>query len=421
MLASEVPRGFGGVARIYRHGSLILSTGYGTARRDPDRGFTPVTVVQIGSGTKDFTTVAILQLVERGRLTLDDSLGRFVPEAPADKRRITIRQLIRHRAGFSPGLPPDSQLITRDDFVRRAMAQQLAFAPGEREQYSNVGYSLLALIIERQSGMSYDAFVDANILQPLGLKNLGYHLPRFAPERVAVGQRDGVQIRSLLEFPHPADGPSWTLRGNGGMLGTMEDITTFYQALFNTERLLRSATRDIVFDPRSAIVLAGSDRVNYFVYRREPQHGVEIFLATNSTAVPATAVMPRIAAALGLGAGRQVVTTSPSVASIPDTPVGRTVREYFDMFNKGDTAAARVFFAERFVPDPNAPPTIRRVERARDMRMNFGTVTPVSYREPSPGEVFVEARTNEGLAMFEFVIETSAPYRVRRLGIRIGD
>jgi CubicO group peptidase (beta-lactamase class C family) len=396
-----------------------LSNGYGTARRDPDRGFTPATVVQIGSGTKDFTMVAILQLVERGHLTLDDSLGRFFPETPADKRGITIRQLIRHRAGFSPGFPPDSQLITRDDFVRRAMAQQLAFAPGEREQYSNVGYSLLALIIERQSGTSYDAFVDASILQPLGLKNLGYHLPRFAPERVAVGQREGQQIRSLLDFPHPADGPSWTLRGNGGMLGTMEDITTFYQALFNTERLLKAAIRDLVFDPRSAIILAGSDRVNYFVYRREPQDGVEIFLATNSTAVPPPAVMPRIVAALG--AGRQVVATGPAAASIPDTPVGRTVREYFDMFNKGDTAAARVFFTERFVPDPNAPTTIRRVERARNLRTDLGSITPVSYREPSPGEVFVEARTNEGMAMFEFVIETAAPYRVRRLGIRIGD
>ena len=421
ILAGEVPRGFGGVIRVYRNGALILSNGYGIARRDPEQRFTPATVVQIGSGTKDFTTVAILQLTERGRLSLDDSLGRFLPEAPPDKRGITIRQLLRHRAGFGIGFPPDSQLITRDEFVRRSLAQQLAFVPGEREQYSNIGYSLLALIIERVSGVSYDAFVDTNILQPLGLKSLGYHLPRFAPERVAVGQREGVQIRSLLDFPHPADGPSWTLRGNGGMLGTMQDITAFYRAVFGSDRLLKPATRDLFFDPRGAIVLAGSDRVNYFVYRREPQDGIEIFLATNSTAVPAPAIMPRIVAALGIAKGQQVAAAGPASASIPDTPVGRTVRAYFDMVNAGDTAAARVFFTERFVPDPNAPPTARRVERASEMRMNLGTITASAYREPVPGQVVVEAMTREGLAVFEFQVETAAPYRIRRLGIRLGD
>lgn len=422
ILTAEVVRGFGGVIRVYRRGDLLLSKGYGVARRAPDRPFTPETVVQIGSNTKDLTAVAILQLLERGRLALTDTLGRFLPEAPVDKRGITIRQLLHHRAGFGPGFPPDSQLITRDDFVRRAMTQPLSFPPGEREQYSNIGYSLLAWIVETVTSSSYDDYVDANILQPLGLRNFGYHRPRFADERVAVGQRDGVQIRSLLEFPHPDDGPSWTLRGNGGMLATLEDVAAFYRALFGSDRLLRPATRDLLFDPSAAIVLAGSDRVSYFAYRREPQHGLEILIATNSTAVPVPAVMPRIAAALGVGGGLKAATaTGPSSASIPETPLGRTVRAYFAMLNKADSAEAHAFFTERFVPDANAPPTTARVERARQMAANFGTVTPSSYRENAAGEVVVEAHTREGRAVFEFVIEIAAPYRIRRLGILVGD
>ena len=422
ILTAEVSRGFAGVIQVYRRGGLLLSKGYGVARRSPERPVTPETVVQIGSNTKDLTSVAILQLLERGRLTLADSLGRFLVDAPADKRGITIRQLLDHRAGFGLGFPPDSQLITRDDFVRRAMAQTLAFRPGERELYSNIGYSLLAWIVETLSSSSYDDYVHANILQPLGLRNFGYHRPRFTDERVAVGQRDGVQIRSLLEFPHPADGPSWTLRGNGGMLATLEDVAAFYRALFASDRLLRPATRDLVFDPRAALVLAGSDRVSYFAYRREPQHGLEILIATNSTAVPVPAVMPRIAAALGVGGSQRAVTaTGPSSASIPDTPVGQTVRAYFAMLNKADSAEARLFFTERFVPDANAPATSVRVERARQMAANFGTVTPSAYREPAPGEVIVEAQTREGRAVFEFVIETVAPHRIRRLGILVGD
>lgn len=421
ILTAEVSRGFGGVIRVYRQGELLLSKGYGVARRSPDREFTPATVVQIGSNTKDLTAVAILQLMERGRLTLTDSLGRFLPDAPVDKRGITIRQLLGHRAGFGPGFPPDSQLITRDDFVRRAMLQPLSFRPGEREQYSNIGYSLLAWIIETVSGSSYDEYVHANILHPLGLRNFGYHRPRFADERLAAGQRDGVQMRSVLDFPHPADGPSWTLRGNGGMLATLDDVAAFYRTVFASDRLLRPGTRDLVFDPTAAIVLAGSDRVSYFAYRREPQQGLEILIATNSTAVPVPAVMPRIAAALGVGGGQRVVAAGPASASIPDTPVGRTVRDYFAMLNTADSTAATVFFTERFVPDANAPPTSARVERARRMAANFGAVTPSSYRENAAGDVVVEAETREGRAVFEFVIETVAPYRIRRLGIRVGD
>ena len=91
--------GFSGVVRVERAGVTLLEQAYGLANRAENTSFTPATVVQIGSNTKDFTAVAILQLQQAGKLSVNDSLGRYFAAA-ADKRNITIRQLMNHRAGF---------------------------------------------------------------------------------------------------------------------------------------------------------------------------------------------------------------------------------------------------------------------------------------------------------------------------------
>ncbi len=422
LLTDREAHGFHGVALVRQKGVPVLQKGYGLAQR-PDTRFAPATIVQIGSNTKDFTAVAILQLMERGKLRLDDSLATFFPSAPGDKRGITLLQLLNHRSGLPHALAPDSQRVSRTEFLTRTMATPLAFGPGAREEYSNIGYSVLAAIVEQLSGLSYDRYVNDNILAPLNLRETGYDLPQFDRKRLAHGYRDDKGIRHLLDFPHPADGPSWTLRGNGGMLSTVADMAKFYQALFETEKLVSSGSRKRLFDPQGGLVLAGSDRVSYFMYQREPDPGFEIFLASNSTAMPAPAVLRQLAALfMARGGGVVVVAANAPAIQLPRDSVALTVQQYLDMFNGGDSALTRKFFTERVVPAPGAPPLDVRLERLRDMRSNFGTLVPVSYKALDGGRVELQARGSQGeVAVFMFEIETVQPHRMRSLRIRVGD
>lgn len=114
-----VPRGFSGVVLVAKDGQVVLQQGYGLADRAANRPMTGSSVVQIGSNTKDFTAVAILQLMESGKLSLDDSIARFFPGVPVDKAPITVRMLLNHQAGFEQHLGPDDQVISRDEEIRR--------------------------------------------------------------------------------------------------------------------------------------------------------------------------------------------------------------------------------------------------------------------------------------------------------------
>jgi CubicO group peptidase (beta-lactamase class C family) len=179
MRAAE-QRGFSGVVRVEKDGAVLLKKGYGLANRAERIPFSPATVVQIGSNTKDFTAVAILRLRREGRLSLTDSLGKYFPSAPSDKRNITVAQLMDHRAGFPLGLGGDFEPVGRQALIDSAMHYQLLFAPGTRESYSNTGYSLLAASHRADHGQdvrrihtgdhSGTARVEAHGISPSGIQ-----------------------------------------------------------------------------------------------------------------------------------------------------------------------------------------------------------------------------------------------------------
>ncbi|MEO7457190.1 MAG: serine hydrolase domain-containing protein, partial [Gemmatimonadaceae bacterium] len=264
-------KGFSGAVRVEREGRVLLEKGYGQADRAAHIAFTPATVVQIGSNTKDFTAVAILQLHAAHKLSLGDSLSRYIPDAPADKRNITIRQLMNHRAGFPLGIGGDFDAFDRRTLVDSAMKTPLLFTPGTRESYSNTGFSLLAAIIEQVTGKTYDHYVQDAIIAPAGLTRTGFLLPGFKPADLAHGYNPaGRDAGTMLAKPHAADGPYWNLRGNGGMLSTVGEMAAFYKALFESDKLLDPATRALRFNPDEPVGLAGSDGVNFFLYDRFP-------------------------------------------------------------------------------------------------------------------------------------------------------
>ena len=428
MRAAEA-KGFSGVIRITKGGSLLLEKGYGYADRATRRAFSPQTVVQIGSNTKDFTTVAILQLQERGLLTVDDKLGKFFPEAPADKKDITIRQLMKHRAGFPLGLGGDFEPLTRDQLVSKAMAYTLLFPPGSKQSYSNTGYSLLAAIIEKLSGKTYDIYVRDNILTPLGLRRTGFHLPGFSRNDLAHGYREnGDDAGTMLSKPHAADGPYWNLRGNGGMLSTLSDMSAFYKALFETDKLLKPETRNTMFNPTEPVAFAGSDLVNFFLYERDPQAGVEIMIASTNASMKAPSLRDAIARASGLADARggRVVTVDDNELPGEGRPVPAEQSALIDAFvaalNQGGRDSLIQFIVTSFVAGPQSPTPAERADRLSGLRDDLGVITVVRKAIAPDGAIHAFVKSvKENQALLIFDIEPSSPPRIRRFGVQIGN
>ena len=169
-------KNFSGGLLIIKDGKQILSKGYGWADKDNKIPFTPGTLASMGSITKAFTATAIMKLVEQNKLSVEDSLIKFFPKIPADKANITIHQLLTHSSGFHEFLQQDGgdyEKINTQDFLQRAFAEPLSFKPGEKAVYTNVGMSILGIIIEQVSGIDYEEFLQKNLFDSAGIKKIG--------------------------------------------------------------------------------------------------------------------------------------------------------------------------------------------------------------------------------------------------------
>lgn len=423
-LRAAAEAGFHGSALVARAGEIVLLKGYGLADEGSPTSYGPGTVVQIGSNVKDFTKVATLQLVEAGRLSLDDSLWRFFPAAPTDKRNITVRQLMNHRAGFPMMIGPDTQAIGRDAFLERLFATPLRFHPGDGEQYSNPGYSLLAAIVEQRSGQPYDTYVAEHEFRPAGMRETGYLLPGFDRRRLAHGYQDGRDRGTMLDKPHASDGHWWNLRGNGGMLSTLSDMLRFYRALNDATLLAAPEHRALVINPDGPNVLAGSDLTTYFIFAWFPGAAVEVVLSSNHAGAPAPRILDHLLPVLGIRgpgrAGGPLAAAGDTMAvPLPSTGAGRTVAAWFQAFNSGDTSAMRRFFEQYAETGPNAPPIAVRLQRYQQMFGDLGRLTPVGVRELTVG-LDVVGRTRDGrVVTLSFDVDAAAPFHLR--GIRIED
>lgn len=242
-LEGKAGEGFSGGALVAIRGEVRLNKGYGLADRAEGRPVTRETGFLIGSIVKPFTKATIYQLEAEGRLDTGDSIAVYLPGVPADKKEITLEQLLSHRSGFPDIIGPDGRpaqysldwdylTVSRDEIVRRGLAAELVFEPGSDQRYSNLGYSLLAAIVEKVSGQSFEQAVRARIFVPAKMERTGYVMPGWQPGELAVGYRDGKVWGTPLDAGRwMADGPGWNLRGNGGMLGTLDDLYAWIAAL----------------------------------------------------------------------------------------------------------------------------------------------------------------------------------------------
>jgi CubicO group peptidase (beta-lactamase class C family) len=217
--------GFSGAITVEHEGRVVLQRGYGLADREARRPYTPSTVQSMGSITKQITGAAILLLAGRGELSIDARIGDYLPGVPADKQSITLHHLLTHQSGLPEYSGTDAEPIDAKAFLARVMQLPLSFEPGTSLEYSNAGYSLLGVIIERVSGRGYEQFIREELLLPAGLTHTGYILPLRMGGTMAAGYRDGERYEgSGDESNWLPDGPGWNLRANGGLRTTVEDM-----------------------------------------------------------------------------------------------------------------------------------------------------------------------------------------------------
>jgi CubicO group peptidase (beta-lactamase class C family) len=225
--------GYSGVWLVVQNGVAILEGAYGYSDRENAVHFTPASPFPLGSISKQFTAAAILLLQERGRLSVRDSLHKFFPQAPADKRSITVHQLLTHTAGLPTYSGNDDELISRDTLVARMMRAKLSSVPGSKFDYSNPGYSLLAVIIENATGSDYESFVRDSILLPLGMTHTTSSLTLWPRDSLPVGYLGDRSKPSDRYGDHGrfSNGElSWNLQGNAGMISTARDMLAWGEA-----------------------------------------------------------------------------------------------------------------------------------------------------------------------------------------------
>jgi CubicO group peptidase (beta-lactamase class C family) len=233
---------FMGTALVARGGQVLFSKGYGSANVEWDVPNSPDTKFRLGSVTKQFTAASILLLEERGKLSVNDPVKKYLADAPAAWDKITIFHVLTHTSGIPnfTSFPDYAKLepfaTTPGELVARFREKPLDFEPGEKWNYSNSGYVLLSYLIEKISGEKYEKFVRENIFTPLGMKDSGYDSnSAVIPHRASgyVAGKSGYENAGFVHMSIP--------QGAGALYSTTEDLLKWEQGLFGGKVLQAAA------------------------------------------------------------------------------------------------------------------------------------------------------------------------------------
>jgi CubicO group peptidase (beta-lactamase class C family) len=247
IMEQETKEGFSGVVLVAHGDEILLHQGYGLADRKTRTPMTKDTVIDAGSFSKQVTAAAAVLLESQGKLSLGDTLGKYFETIPADKRHITIKQLLSHTAGIYPwAMPDDFTPIPREAWLDKVFRAPLQHPPGQQYLYSNDGYTLVAMIIEKATGKPYRDYIKATFFVPLGMTHSGWYddaIFRDPAVSVATGYNNGKDDGAPNEWP----GPYWALLGNGGILWTAADMLKWHKAVHGD--LLPKAAKQKLFTP----------------------------------------------------------------------------------------------------------------------------------------------------------------------------
>jgi CubicO group peptidase (beta-lactamase class C family) len=220
---------------VTRHGRTVFEGAYGRADRERSLPNTLLTQFRAGSMYKMLTAVAVLQLVQEGKLRLDAPFGTYIPDYPNAEMasKVTIHHLLTHTGGtgdiFGPAFRANRTALRNiEDYLRLYGSRSLQFTPGARHVYSNYGFMLLGAVVERASGMRYDDHIAARVLGPAGMTATG-----TAPEDAPAPARSVGYTRETPGGPWVSNASTLPYRGTpaGGGYSTVGDFARFAAAV----------------------------------------------------------------------------------------------------------------------------------------------------------------------------------------------
>lgn len=233
----------GGVVMIAKNGSMIYKKAFGMANLELAVPTNDSMVFYIGSNTKQFTSVAILQLVEKGRLTLQDSIGKFFPLAPPTVRSITVQQLLSHTSGIDEKNEKDVRKLVSSD--KPESVAQINISPGTKWEYNNTNYSILGYIIEKTTGRAYAEYLEENIFKPAGM------IHSSVDDEISIIPNRASGYRNFKNrFQNSR--PSGKIGAAGGVQSTAGDLFLWNNALKNGT-LLKAETLQKAFQPQTLL------------------------------------------------------------------------------------------------------------------------------------------------------------------------
>ena len=234
---------------IVKDGALVLARGYGMADLENDVPASAETVYRLGSITKQFTALAIMQLAERGKLSVDDELTKFLPDYPTAGHKVTVHHLLNHTSGIKSYTSVKSffklirQDLSHDELLALFKNEPFDFEPGTKWLYDNSGYYLLGMVIEKASGQRYAEYLEEHAFRPLGMSATRYGDMRPIIRHRAMGYK--VSNGQLINDDFMSmDAPG----AAGALVSNVLDLIKWHQAL-ETGNLLSSASFEAMYRP----------------------------------------------------------------------------------------------------------------------------------------------------------------------------
>ena len=262
----------GASVAIIRDGKVILARGYGQANVESSTPVTHNSVFKLASLTKPFTAIAIMMLVEEGKVALDGRIAEYLPNLPSHWDKVTVRQALSHTSGLADYLQAPGWSwrnswrldLTPDEFIALTSASPILFNPGEGIKYSNTGYYLLGMLIEKVSGKAYGEFLRERIFQPLNMSATRRDTAGIVPDRVS-----GYVFKNGALQNAEYTSETWAY-SEGGIISTASDLAKWEVALQAGEFVKRSTLEQMwtptkLNDGRAAIIGDnGFGKPNYY-------------------------------------------------------------------------------------------------------------------------------------------------------------
>jgi len=395
-----------------RNGKVLYTHGYGSANLEYDVPITAGSIFESGSVAKQFTAAAIVLLAEEGRLSLNDDIRRYVPEVPDFGDTIRIRHLLTHTSGLRDqwellaieGRGPGTQVhspATTIDLVRHQ--KSLNFPPGTEYSYSNTGYALLGVIVQRVSGQTLDTFTQTKLFKPLGMSHT-----RWRDDFTAVVKGRATAYSGTAERGFHTDMSFTNMIGNGGLLTTVGDLLRWNENFFNPT----IGGRSFVDTMQTRMVLRGGRRITYALGLTvgaydgvaEVSHsgataGYRTFLARYPDQQLSIAVLCNLGSANPVALGHQVadlLITKPAAAAQSGAPAATLTKAQLERWvgtylDRRTDNALRLTISDANLVDADAPRRAIRAIAPEEFRLGENTELRFKGTSPSRAALVVRA------------------------------